>query len=223
MSRGRLLLIEDDAALRDLVKQELSLVGYETDVAATGGEGLALALDGGYDLVILDLNLPDVDGLEVSRRLWDDGEIDADILMLTARGDVANRVAGLYAGASDYVTKPFDVRELVARVHVRMRERAGAGDELRNGDLVLDVAASTARRGDRSVVLPERECEILRLLLAHPGKLFSRDDLERRLYGPDVPASNTVEVFVYGLRRKLDGIGAHGLIRTVRHKGYMIT
>lgn len=223
MSRGRLLLIEDDAALRGLLQQELAVAGYELDVAATGGEGLALALDGGYDLVILDLTLPDIDGLEVSQRLWDDDDVDADIVMLTARGDVTNRVAGLYAGASDYITKPFDVRELLARIHVRLRERAGTGDELRNGDLVLDLAASTVRYGCHEVVLPERECEILRLLLTHPGKLFSRADLERRLYGSEIPASNTIEVFVYGLRRKLAGMGVPELIRTVRHKGYMIT
>ena len=223
MSRGRLLLIEDDAALRGLLQQELALAGYELDVAATGGEGLTLALDGGYDLVILDLTLPDIDGLEVSQRLWDDDDVDADIVMLTARGDVTNRVAGLYAGASDYITKPFDVRELLARIHVRLRERAGGGDELRNGELVLDLASSTVRHGPHEVVLPERECEILRLLLAHPGKLFSRADLERRLYGSEIPASNTIEVFVYGLRRKLEGIGVPELIRTVRHKGYMIT
>jgi two-component system, OmpR family, response regulator QseB len=143
--------------------------------------------------------------------------------MLTARGDVSSRVEGLYAGASDYLTKPFDVRELVARVHVRLRERNVGSDEVRHGDLVLNVATSTARRGEEWVVLPERECEILRLLLTHPGRLFSRTDLERRLYGPDIPASNTIEVFVYGLRRKLATIGVSGLIRTVRNKGYIVT
>ena len=219
MTRGRLLLIEDDARLRGLVSDELDAAGFEVDAAATGGDGLALTVERSFDLVILDLNLPDVDGLEVAERLKADD--DLPILMLTARGDVASRVDGLYAGANDYLTKPFDVRELIARVHVQLRERAGS-EEVRHGEVAFHVASCTVSHGGRSVVLPEREGEILRLLLTHPGKVFSRDDLERRLYGGDVPESNTVEVFVYQLRQKLSRIGVRDLIRTIRRKGYMV-
>lgn len=219
MTRGRLLLIEDDARLRTLVRQELSAAGFGIEVAATGGDGLAMTVEQAYDLVILDLNLPDVDGLEIAERLKADGEVP--ILMLTARGDVTSRVDGLYAGASDYLTKPFDVRELIARVHVQLRERV-AVDRVTHGDLVLDVGSSTASVHEHSVVLPEREGEILRLLLTNPGRVFSRNDLERRLYGSAVPESNTVEVFVYQLRQKLAGIGVQDLIRTIRRKGYMV-
>lgn len=217
--RGRLLLVEDDARLRTLVEQELGAAGFEVASAATGGDGLAMAVERPYDLVILDLNLPDVDGLEVAERLKADE--DVAILMLTARGDVASRVDGLYAGASDYLTKPFDVRELVARIHVQLRERAG-GEEVRHGDVVLHVPSCTVAHGAERIVLPEREGEILRLLMGHPGRVFSRDDLERRLYGPDAPESNTVEVFVYQLRQKLASIGVDGLIRTIRRKGYTV-
>lgn len=219
MKRGRLLVIEDDVRLRSLVEQELSRAGFDVTSAGTGGDGLALTVQRPFDLVILDLNLPDVDGIEVAERLAQDG--DLPILMLTARGDVASRVNGLYAGANDYLTKPFDVRELIARVHVQLRENVG-GDEVRHGDLVLHVPSCTVRHDGASVVLPEREGEILRLLLTHTGKVFSRDDLERRLYGADVPESNTVEVFVYQLRQKLAGIGVEGLIQTIRRKGYMV-
>ena len=222
MSRGRLLLIEDDAVLRGLVQQELGQAGFEVDAVATGADGISAALDRAYDLLILDLNLPDVDGLEVARRLQDDDEVEAEILMLTARGDVASRVDGLYAGASDYLTKPFDVRELVARVHVRLRERNVEGEEVRHGDVVLDVAAGTVRHGSQQVMLSESEREILSLLLSHPGRVFSRDDLERRLYGPELPASNTVEVLVHKLRRRLAEIGVVELIRTVRRRGYVV-
>lgn len=219
-NRARLLVIEDDPRLQELLRQELSAAGHEVLVAGTGADGLITALDEPVDLVVLDLNLPDVDGIEVAERLRADH--DVPILMLTARADVTSRVDGLYAGAADYVTKPFDLRELLARVHVRLRERQN-GDEVRHGPVTLHLPSSSVRCGERSAVLAEREFEILRLLLSHPGQLFARDDLERRLYGPDVPASNTVEVFVYQLRRKLAGLGVTDLIRTVRSKGYMVT
>jgi DNA-binding response OmpR family regulator len=218
--RARLLVIEDDPRLQELLRQELSAAGHDVLVAGTGADGLITALDEPVDLVLLDLNLPDVDGIEVAERLRADH--DVPILMLTARADVTSRVDGLYAGAADYVTKPFELRELLARVHVRLRERQN-GDEVRHGPVTLHLPSSSVRCGERSAVLAERELEILRLLLSHPGQLFSRDDLERRLYGADVPASNTVEVFVYQLRRKLAGLGVTDLIRTVRTKGYMVT
>ncbi|MDZ7801937.1 MAG: response regulator transcription factor [Trueperaceae bacterium] len=218
MTRGRILFIEDDGALRDLVARELRTLGYEVIEAGTGGDGLGEAALKAFDLAVLDLNLPDMDGLEVAERLRDD---EVPILMLTARTDVDSRVAGLYAGASDYVPKPFDVRELVARVHVRMRESAGS-DVLEYGSLRLQVETRTLRAGGREVVLPEREAELLRLLLAHPGKVFTRDELERRLYDGELPESNTVQVFVSQVRRKLADLGENDVIQTVRGKGYTV-
>lgn len=220
MARGCILLIEDDTPLRELLRRELESVGYAVASAATGADGLARALDGDVDLVVLDLNLPDVDGLEVAERLRRDGDA-VPVLMLTARADVRSRVEGLYAGADDYLTKPFDVQELMARVHARMRARL-TPDDLHHGELVLQASACTVRVGSRVLVLPERECELLRVLLANPGRVFSKDDLERRLYGSDLPESNTVEVYVYQLRKRLAGLGIHDLIVTVRGKGYLV-
>ena len=219
--RAHLLVVEDDPRLQGLLRDAFATAGHRVTVVGTGGEGLEVALDGGVDLVVLDLNLPDVDGVEVARRLRADG--DVAILMLTARGDVASRVEGLYAGAADYVTKPFDVQELLARVHVRLRERrsasaatAHAGVELRPDTLSVATNAGVA-------VLPELEFELLQLLLAHPGRVWSRDDLERKLYGEDVPESNTVEVFVSKLRKRLRALDVgDDLIRTVRGKGYTV-
>jgi DNA-binding response OmpR family regulator len=170
--------------------------------------------------MVLDLGLPDGDGIDVAERLH--GRRDVPIVMLTARADVESRVRGLYAGAADYVAKPFSLPELLARIHVRLRERA-APVRPRHGDVELDPGASIASGPVGEVALPEREFALLRLFVEHPGRLFSRDDLERRLYaGGDVPGSNTVEVFVHHLRRKLDRVGATSRIRTVRGKGYML-
>jgi DNA-binding response OmpR family regulator len=219
--RAHLLVVEDDARLQGLLRDAFTAAGHRVTVVGTGGEGLAAAVDGGIDLVVLDLNLPDVDGVEVARRLRADGGVA--ILMLTARGDVASRVEGLYAGAADYVTKPFDVRELLARVHARLRERRTEGAALVHAGVELRPdTLSVAARG-AVAILPEMEFELLRLLLAHPGRVWSRDDLERRLYGDRLPDSNTIEVFVSKLRKRLRALGVGDeLIRTVRGKGYTV-
>lgn len=217
---AHLLVVEDDPRLQGLLRDAFTAAGHRTTVVGTGTAGLEASLVGDVDLVVLDLNLPDVDGVEVARRLRADG--DVPILMLTARGDVASRVEGLYAGAADYVTKPFDVQELLARVHVRLRERR-TGDVVAHAGLELRPATLSVIGPAGSAVLPELEFELLRLLLAHPGRVWSRDDLERRLYGDDLPESNTVEVFVSKLRKRLRALGVEGEpIRTVRGKGYAV-
>ncbi len=214
-----ILVVEDDARLARLIVEQLGYGGYRAEAVGLGREALARAEAGSFDLVLLDLNLPDIDGLEVAERLRQ--RDDTPILMVTARADVDSRVAGLYAGASDYLAKPFSVQELLARVHVRLREHL-AIDKVRCGELELDPAAMTCRCGDELLVLPQREFELLLMLLRHRGRLFSRDDIERALYGQDVPDSNTVEVFVHNLRRKLTPYGQRDLIRTVRGRGYMV-
>jgi DNA-binding response OmpR family regulator len=215
-----ILVVEDDVRVRELLRQELTTAGHDVTAVATAGEGLWHAEEASFDLMVLDLGLPDGDGLEVAERLY--GRRDVPIVMLTARADVESRVRGLYAGAADYVAKPFSVPELLARIHVRLRERAGPARPC-HGDLELDPATSTARGPAGEAALPEREFALLRLFVEHPDRLFSRDDVERRLYGPDeVPGSNTVEVFVHHLRRKIERIGATPRIRTVRGKGYML-
>jgi DNA-binding response OmpR family regulator len=219
MPPAHVLVVEDDARLRGLVREALEATGHRVTAVGTGGDALLRALEGGIDLVLLDLNLPDVDGIEVARRLADEG---VPIVMLTARGDVASRVEGLYAGAADYVTKPFELQELLARVHVRLRERGAGEGAIERAGLRLQTDVRTLWAGDAQVTLPEREAELLRLLLTHPGRVFSREDLEVRLYGDDPPDSNTVEVFVYQLRRRIRALGAADPIRTVRGKGYTV-
>ena len=214
-----MLAVEDDARLTGLVREALEATGHRVTAVGTGGDALLRALEGGIDLVLLDLNLPDVDGIEIARRLA--GE-EVPIVMLTARGDIASRVEGLYAGAADYVTKPFELQELLARVHVRLRERGAGEGAVEHAGLRLQADVRTLWAGDAQVTLPEREAELLRLLLTHPGRVFSREDLEARLYGDDLPDSNTVEVFVYQLRRRIKALGVADPIRTVRGKGYTV-
>jgi len=217
--RARILLVEDDPALRDLVARELADAGFDVHAVGRGGDALADAVERPPDLVVLDLGLPDVDGLDVAKRLHEDG---VAILMLTARTQVEARVEGLYAGASDYMTKPFDVRELLARVHAHVRDRGNGGEEIVHGAIRLHVESGTVTVGEASEVLPTREADLLQLLLAHPGKVFPREELEHRLYGIESPDSNAVQVYVSRLRRTLAGLGAENAIVTLRGKGYTV-
>ena len=222
MPTSHVLVVEDEAQLGDLMRRELCSAGYRVTLVTSGADALEFLMDGDVDLVLLDLNLPDMDGVEVAERIrMDEVTREVPILMVTARDDLASRVAGLYSGASDYLVKPFELPELLARVHVRLRER-GAGGELRHGPLVFYPETAIAQVGERSLKLPTREAEFLALLLAHRGRVFSVDDVERRLYGDEVPASNTVEVYVSQLRRRLSGLGVDKLIITVRGKGYVV-
>lgn len=218
-SGGRLLVVEDDAKLATLLREQLAIAGYGVQVAASLAEARLALADAPYDLVVLDLHLPDGDGLDLAEEIRRDERMA--VLILSARADVESRVAGLYAGASDYVTKPFSVQELLARVHVRLRER-GQAATLRHGAIEFDPGTGRCAVGTDSVLLPEREAAVLALLLRYRGRVFGQADLERALYGADVPDSNTVEVFVYNLRRKLSGLGQRDVIRTVRNRGYVI-
>ena len=217
--RARLLVVEDDPALGRFLVQELGAAGYKAVLEPTGGGALARAELEAFDLVVLDLQLPDVDGFEVARRL--DGRAGA-VLMLTARADLDSRLEGLYAGASDYMAKPFHIQELLARIHVRLRERAAEEEDLEADGVRLEPGTRLCRVHGEELELPEMEFELLRVLLAGRGRVFSREELERRLYGAERPASNVVEVYVHGLRRRLAGRGVESLIRTVRGKGYMV-
>lgn len=217
---ARILVVEDDARLRSLLEQELATDGHVVVAVGTAGEGLYRAEEEPYDLLVLDLSLPDGDGLEVAERLRT--RRDLPILMLTARADVDSRVRGLYAGAADYMTKPFSVPELLARIHVRLRER-WRPDRPSHLDLELDPDASVALGPNGEAILPEREFGLLRMLVERPGRVFPRDEIERALYADsERPGSNTVEVFVHHLRRKLEQLGTEARIRTVRGKGYML-
>lgn len=216
---ARILVVEDDGPLRDMLHADLSEAGYRVVAVSTVGEGLFHAEEDPFDLIVLDLNLPDGDGIEIAERLG--GDDDPPIVMLTARADLDSRLRGLYAGAADYIAKPFSLPELRARIHVRLRERRGT-NQPRYGSMVLDPDLGVLTGPAGEATLPSREAALLRLFMENPGRVFGRDDLERRLYGPDEqPASNTVEVFVHHLRRKLASVEAEARIRTVRGKGYL--
>jgi DNA-binding response OmpR family regulator len=217
----RLLLVEDDALLGDGLKAGLEQAGYTVDWVRDGMAASLAPASADFDAVVLDLGLPRQDGLKTLRG-WRQGGAGAalPVLILTARDTVQDRVAGLDAGADDYLVKPFDLNELLARLRANSRRRAGRGAPvLRHGALTLDPAARQAALDGRPVTLSAREYAILEALLTHAGRVLSRERLEECLYGWDEGVeSNAVEVFVHHLRRKL---GA-GLIRTVRGAGYLI-
>ncbi len=220
LAGAHILVVEDDQRLAKLLEQELSHEGYRVMVVHSGTEALLEADSAKFQLIVLDLNLPDMDGLEVAERLR--GRSDSSIMMLTARGDVASRVTGLYAGASDYLTKPFSIQEFLARVHVRLRETVPQ-EILRHGGLELDLKASRCTVNGKALSLTAREFKLLELLLGNPGRIFSKEDLENRLYsGEALPSSNTIEVFISNLRKKLTDAKLVGVIGTVRGMGYVL-
>jgi len=221
----RLLIVDDDRALRDALRRALLLAGYDVDVAANGQEGLTRVAAAPPDALVLDLGLPDVDGLEVCRRLRAAGD-RLPILILTARDAVADRIDGLDAGADDYLVKPFDVGELEARVRALLR-RAGAADD-RNGavefeELRLDPDRHGVVVGDRTVELTRTEYQLLELLVRNPRRVLPHDVIYDRVWGYDFgPASNALRVYIGYLRRKLEQAGARPLLHTVRGVGYVL-
>ena len=221
----RVLIIEDAQRLARLLKQVLEEEHFTADVAYDGDTGLELALRGIYDVAIVDWMLPGRDGLAICRAIRA-ARLPTSILMLTARGQVEDRVAGLDNGADDYLAKPFAFEELLARVRALGRRfTAVSGDisELRHGDLVLDLRAHTARRGDRPLDLTSTEWNLLECLLRHPGQVLSRQQLLDYVwsYERDVQPS-MVDVYISYLRRKLNAGDRRDPIRTVRGIGYRL-
>ncbi len=219
--KASILIVEDDKRLSELLCQELSYEGHSTVAVSTGIQGLLEAEKNNFDLIVLDLNLPDMDGIEVAERLH--GRINASILMLTARADLASRVAGLYAGASDYLTKPFSLQELMARIFVRLREKGSSQAKLNYKKVELDSESRQCIVENNVLSLTANEFALLELLMKHQGRIFSKEDIEERIYrGDEQPGSNTIEVFVSSLRKKLAAEGVNSLISTVRGMGYVI-
>ncbi len=215
----RLLLVEDDAMIGRAVRQGLGDAGFTVDWA-TDGRAAELALANGvYDLALLDLGLPAKDGMTVLRELRARRD-PLPVLIVTARDAVADRIAGLNAGADDYVLKPFDLDELVARVRALLRRRAGAAvPVLQCGDLTLDPVRREVRRGDQEIQLSPREFALLEALMQRPGAVLSREQLEDAVYGwGEEVGSNAVEVHLHNLRRKL----GPETIRNVRGVGYKV-
>ncbi len=220
----RVLVIEDDDAVRSALRRALVLDGYEVLPAATGQAGLLEAQTAAPDAIILDLGLPDVDGMEVCRRLRSVGN-RTPILMLTARDAVEDRVDGLEAGADDYLVKPYDVRELQARLHAIMRRHVEGADgrSLRFGDLELDADAHAARIGDRVVDLTRTEYQLLELLMLNPRRVLTSELIYERVWSYDFgQAGNALRVYIGYLRRKLEAGGEGRLIQTVHGVGYVL-
>lgn len=216
----RILLVEDDPSLGEGLRTALRRAAYAVDWVLDGSSALAAIRDGGFDLVVLDLGLPRVDGIEVIRAARKRGAM-VPILVLSARERASDRTLGLDAGADDYLGKPFDPAELLARIRALLRRSGGghAATTLGMGRLELDPAAMSVRWQGRLVDLPRREFALLRLLLEAQGRILERDAVQQRLYGWDEDvASNAIDVHVHHLRRKLDP----ALIRTVRGVGFAL-
>ncbi len=218
------LAVEDDPRVARVVERALAEAGHRVEVAHDGAEGLARAATGAYDLIVLDLMLPEIDGLEVCRRLRRE-RVRTPVLMLTARDAIADRVRGLDAGADDYLVKPFALEELVARVRALGRRASDAADEevLRVGDLTLDLARHEARRGERAIELTSKEFSLLEYLMRHAGRVLTKAQITDHVWGYDAEAtSNVVEIYIHYLRNKVDRGFPRPLIRTLRGVGYTL-
>jgi len=221
----RLLVVDDDRALRDVLRRALTLAGYELRQADSGASALAEVAASVPDAVVLDIGLPDIDGLEVCRLLRREGN-RVPVLMLTARDAVSDRIDGLDAGADDYLVKPFDIDELKARLRALLRRAGGEGDVeggLTFGVLRLDPARHGASVGDNFVELTRTEYQLLELLMLNPRRVLPHSLIYDRVWGYDFgPTSNALRVYVGYLRRKLEDAGAPQLIHTVRGVGYAL-
>jgi DNA-binding response OmpR family regulator len=215
----RILIVEDEGRISLFLERGLRADGYSTSVARTGEEALTLAHTGEFDLMVLDLGLPDIDGFEVLRRLRSRDRA-VPVIVLTARDAVPDRVSGLEAGADDYVTKPFSFEELLARIRARLRSDHGPEKTvLQVADAVLDLRTRRLTVGSRTMELSAREFSMAELFFRHPGQVLTREQLLSNVWGYDYePGSNIVEVYVGYLRKKL----GKGRIKTARGMGYRL-
>jgi two-component system response regulator MprA len=217
MPEAAILVVDDDAPIRRMLDRTLSAEGYAVETATDGGEALAAVERSTPDLVVLDVGLPGVDGLSVSRRLRAKG-LAVPVLLLTARDSVPDRVAGLDAGADDYLVKPFATEELLARVRALLRRGKTPGELLAFGDLTLDPATRMAQRGGAGLLLSEREADLLALLLRNARRVVTREQAINEIWEGDATV-NVVDRYVSNLRRKL---GEPALIETVRGVGFIV-
>jgi DNA-binding response OmpR family regulator len=217
------LLVDDDARILRAVGAGLTLEGFEVVPASGGRAALAAVELVDPAVMLLDMSMPDLDGIEVLRRLRASGR-ELPVCVLSARDEVGHRVAGLEAGADDYVVKPFALEEIVARLHALLRRRpAEDRDGISVGDLELDRAGHRAMRGPRDLELTRRELELLEVFMHHPGEVIAREQLHEEVWGYDFdPKTNVADVFVGYLRRKLEADGAPRILHTVRGVGFVL-
>jgi two-component system response regulator MprA len=223
----RILVVDDDRAVRESLRRSLQFNGYQVDLATDGQQAIESVNTSRPDAMVLDVMMPRVDGLEVCRRLRGTGD-DLPILVLTARDTVSDRVAGLDAGADDYLPKPFALEELLARLRALLRRRTfdvsgPAPQTLSFAGLELDPGTRDVKRGERAISLTRTEFALLELLLAHPKQVLTRSRILEEVWGYDFPTSgNALEVYVGYLRRKTEAEGETRLIHTVRGIGYVL-
>jgi two-component system response regulator MprA len=226
----RILVVDDDRSVRESLRRSLAFNGYQVELASDGQAALDSVLAQRPDAMVLDVMMPRLDGLEVCRRMRAAGD-ELPILVLTARDAVSDRVAGLDAGADDYLPKPFALEELLARLRALLRRRslddiaaaAGQSKPLEYADLALDPETRDVRRGDRPISLTRTEFSLLELLLANPRRVLSRGQILEQVWGYDFPTTgNALEVYVGYLRRKTEADGEPRLIHTVRGVGYVL-
>jgi two-component system response regulator MprA len=218
----RILVVDDEPEIVSFLKRGLTYEGYTVDTAGDGAEALAKARDAEPDLVILDVMMPGIDGLEVSKRLRQASKLP--ILMLTAKGTVADRIKGLDSGADDYLVKPFSFDELLARIRALLRRsQPTEGEVLRFMDLSLDPSTREVKRGNDVIQLTAQEFDLLELFLRHPRQVLRRDMIYEKVWGYDFGGeSNVIEVYMRYLRSKLEAGGQPRLIHTVRGVGYVL-
>ena len=219
----RILLVEDEEAIAAFVRQGLDEAGYAVDLALDGAEALHWVAIAEYDLIILDLMLPDMDGLAICAELRQRG-MATPVLMLTARDTVEDRVAGLDSGADDYLIKPFAFAELLARVRALLRrEPALSGTRLQVADLTLDTVSRAVERAGQPIALTSKECSLLEFLMRHPNQTLTRATIAEHVWNYDFDnLTNLIDVHIYGLRRKIDDAYETKLLHTVRGVGYRL-
>ncbi|MEU5975777.1 response regulator transcription factor [Streptomyces sp. NPDC047315] len=236
MTDERILIVDDEPAVREALQRSLAFEGYATEVAVDGLDALDKMESYRPELVVLDIQMPRMDGLTAARRIRAGGST-VPILMLTARDTVGDRVTGLDAGADDYLVKPFELDELFARIRALLRRSSyaaaqlaeavgdaeGAGDVLSFGDLTMNLGTREVHRGSRPVELTRTEFTLLELLLAHPRQVLTREQILKSVWGFDFePSSNSLDVYVMYLRRKTEAGGEPRLVHTVRGVGYVL-
>ena len=221
---GLILLVEDNRSLSEVVGEFFENKGFGVDYAGDGMDGYRLATTNSYDVIVLDPNLPRMDGLQVCRKLREEAKISTPVLMLTARDAVTDKVLGLEAGADDYLIKPFAIQELEARIRalIRRERRQVSNEVYKVADLVLDTGSLRATRGGRDLILSPIALRLLGILMRESPRVVSRRDIEREIWGDELPESDTLRSHLYNLRKAVDRDFSKQLLHTVQTAGYRI-